>query len=122
MSYNVQGLRIGTEVAAADLSAKQFFAAKQTSTGINLAGAGEAIQGVIDNKPAAGEPVELVHSGIADAIAGAAVAKGAKVMSTAAGKFVTATTGNVIVGVAMAAAGADLEIFPVLLQNQGIAP
>ena len=57
--------------------------------------------------------VSLVLNGIAEAEAGAAVARGARLTADASGRVVAAASGNIVIGVAMAAAGAAGEIIPI---------
>lgn len=116
-AYEVPGLKIGTLTAAADLSTHQFKCVKMTSTGINVCGvAGEGVEGILQNKPAAlGQEVELMCNGISKAVAGAAITKGAQVMTDASGRVITAATaGSKIIGVALEAAANAGEIIPVL--------
>lgn len=100
--------------AAADLSAKQF-------RGINYNGAvsglGDHCVGVLQNKPVSGDAAQVAISGVTKAVAGAAVAAGAKLMTDANGKFITAvaSASRHVVGIAMEAAAADGVVFEVLL-------
>lgn len=103
----------GNRVAAADLSAKQYFAVKQTTTSrqVNLASTGgEAIAGILQNNPISGGAAIIVQRGITQAQIGTAgVTAGDQLMTEAAtGKLVTKTSTNVVVGVAIetCAAGA----------------
>lgn len=107
--------------AAADLSAKQFFCVKVTAeNAVNLAGAGEAVDGVLQNKPTSGQEATVWGVGsTTKAVAGAAVAAGADVTPDANGKLVTAGTGDYILGRALFAASADLERISVFITNQG---
>jgi hypothetical protein len=121
MGYGVKGFDLGTASAAADLSGNQFYAVKMTSTGWNLAGAGEPADGILQDAPDALGKVALVRiTGASKSVCGAAVAQGAEVMANAAGKFITATSGNNILGRALEAAGADGDIVAVLISKQGI--
>ena len=114
--------RPGGTTAAADLSTKQFYAVKMTSTGINLAGDGERVDGVLQNKPTAlGQAAEVETLGLTKAIGADAIAQGASVASDANGKFVTAASGDYIAGTAWTACGADGELFTVLLRPEGRA-
>lgn len=79
-----------------------------------LPGAGAAILGITTELAVSGKPVPTVVLGTAVATAGAAVALGAALEATAAGKLITKTTG-VQVAVALQAAGADGDKFEVLL-------
>ena len=108
----------GTHVADADLSAKQFYAAKISSTGVALAGAGEAAF-ILQNKPVLGAQCELATDGISKGIAGAAFARGVLLASDANGKLITATAGSYIIGQALEATGGADEIVAVkVLQSR----
>ena len=122
MAFEVPGFTDGTEVAAADLSAKQFFAVALGATGWALGGANEQGIGVLQNDPISGAAATVQLDGISKAVAGAAITKGAKLMTNAAGKLVTATIGLHIVAEAKAAAGADGDVIPVIIAYQGLAP
>lgn len=113
-----------TEIAGVDLSAKEGFAVIAGSSGtagqVILAGtAGIQIMGVVTDPVIAGRTTTFVASGECRAVAGAAVVKHAKLAVTAAGKFITATTGQVIVGQALEAASADLVLFTIELFSGG---
>jgi len=103
----------GNRVAAADLSAKQYYAVKQTTTSrqVNLASTGgEAIAGILQNNPISGGAATIVQRGITQAQIGTGgVTAGDQLMTEAStGKLVTKTSTNVVVGVAIetCAAGA----------------
>lgn len=117
MATEQMGFNIGTEVAAADLSAKQFFAMKYTSSGVNIAtAAGEPILGILQNKPVSGAVADVCTLGVCKAVAGAAITKGAKLMTDANGRVITAaTTGSTIIGWALEAAGASGDIITIAL-------
>ena len=94
---------------AVDLTGKEFFAAKRTPTGLNLCGAGDGCDGIISEGKAAGLSSSIKTGNQLKAIAGAAVAIGAKVTPNAAGKFITTTAGTEVFGTAISAAsGADV--------------
>ena len=92
--------------AAADLSAKQFYAAKLTAArSVNLASTGgEAIYGILQNKPVSGEVADLAIFGVCKAAAGAAFSAGAALMTDTTGRLITQTSTNATVGVALEAA------------------
>jgi hypothetical protein len=95
----------GNLIANADLSAKQFYAVKQTATArkVDVASTGgEAITGILCNTPKAGEAVEVCHSGFTKALAGTGgFTAGNQLMTEAAtGKLVVKTSTNVVVAVA----------------------
>lgn len=120
MAYEIPGFTLGTLLANADLSSSQYlFGVVNSSSKIAVAGAGVAATGVINNAPTADLPVELIVTGVARVKASAAIAAGAKVASTAAGKAVTAATTAFVMGIALEAAGADNEIIAVLLHSPG---
>lgn len=121
MAYEQRGTSVGQEVAAADLSAKQFYLVAMSSTGWNVAGAGTYPDGVLQNKPASGAQCDVMVDGISKVVASAAIAKGARVSSTAAGKAVTASTNDYTIGVALQAASADGDIISILIVHQGKA-
>ena len=70
--------------------------------------ASEAVQGAVPN------------GGAIKVLAGAAVAAGVDVTTDAAGKFITATTGDTIVGRSVTAAGAIDAYFKILFGNKGV--
>lgn len=123
MATELHGLKI-TQIAAVDLSSSQYCGAKQHTVAdqVTLPSLGNAIVGVVQNGPTAGQAVELVTAGIVKMKASAAVAAGAEVSVTATGKTKTAITGETIIGVAQSAAGALDEIQSVFLQNRGVKP
>ena len=108
-----------TFVAAADLSAKQFFIVKLDSSanGVALSAAATDVHiGVLQNTPASGEAATVRFLGTSKVVAGAAITKGAYVASDASGKAAatTADKDNAI-GIALEAAAADLDVIEILL-------
>lgn len=103
--------------ASADLSTKQFFFVNEGATGIALnTTSGGIVHGVLQNKPsAAGRSANVAVYGVTKVVAGAAITKGANVMSDAAGKAITATATDYLRGIALEAAAADGDIISVLL-------
>ena len=101
--------------AGADLSAKQYHAVVADSNGALVAvGAGAYAVGLLQNKPASGQPGSFVFSGVSKAKLGGTVAAGAKVAANASGAIVTAATGNTVIGIALAG-GASGDVIPVLV-------
>lgn len=100
-------------VADVDLSASQFLLARYTSTGtveVNTT-AGTKCIGVINDKPKAGDAVNIMNIGESKVIAGAAVAVGDLLQNDGSGRAITRTGTNEIVGVAMqAASGVGVRI------------
>lgn len=109
-----------TVPASGDLSANQHTFAKIASDGqIERAGAGENAIGVQQNDPAAENRDTVVAvMGVSKVKLGATVAVGAKVMSDATGRAITATATNHVLGVCVLG-GAVNEIGEVLLQTPG---
>lgn len=107
------GAQTDAVVSAADLTGKEFFAAKRTPTGLNLCGAGDFCDGVISEGKAAGLHSSIKTGNQLKAVAGAAVAIGAKVTPNAAGKFITATAGTEVFGTAITAASAADVLFTI---------
>lgn len=107
--------------AAVSFAAGQYRAGVLNSSGaLALAAAGGRVEGVVQNKPAIADTVTLAVGGVTKMEAGAAVAAGARVAVDAAGRGVTATTGNYVLGVAMEAAGASGVYFPLLITHAGL--
>lgn len=101
--------------AAADLSAKQFYAVKLTAArSVNLASSGgENIYGILQNKPKSGDSADAAIFGVCKAAAGAAFAAGAKLMTDSTGRLIAQTSTNAIVAVALEAATAAAQIVTV---------
>lgn len=101
--------------AGADLSAEQYTFMKRGATGvIAQCNAGEASIGVLWNAPAAsGRAATVITGGQPMVYAGAAVAEDAEVTPDDEGRAVTATSSDVVVGIARTAAGAANELMVV---------
>jgi len=108
--------------AVPDLSLKQYFAVKLTSTenDIVLADAGAGI-GILQNKPEAQQGAEVRHHGISrHVVDGNAtnIAIGDLITSDAAGKGVVADTiGDLAYAIALEASTADGDIISVLMMG-----
>jgi hypothetical protein len=104
-------------LAAADLSTKQnLFVEITAAQTVNVCNAITDIAiGVLRNKPLSGQAAEVAIGGTVTVIAGAAIAAGAKVAPTAAGKAQTAVSTQYSRGIALTAAAADGDEFEVLL-------
>ncbi|MFN3077022.1 MAG: DUF2190 family protein [Alphaproteobacteria bacterium] len=115
MAHEISGFRDGTPAAAADLSANQFYAVKITAANsVNLAGAGEAAYGILQNKPKSGQACDVMVVGVTKAQAGAAISAGAKLMIDATGRVVTFSgSAKTVVGVAKETAAAAGEVISV---------
>lgn len=120
MAYEIPGFSF-TLPAAADHSANQYLCAVANSSGnAALAGAGVDITGVIQNKPTSGKATTIFSApGISKVRAGAAVAIGAKIMSDASGRGITATATNQGLGIALTACSNANEVISVKLMDLG---
>ena len=107
-------------VASADLSASQYCAVVDNSSGkAALAGAGLRADGILQDKPTAADQACLVGiRGLSKAKAGAAFNAGVVLTPDASGKLVTAGTGDVPFATSREAAGADGDIVTVLVNPQ----
>jgi hypothetical protein len=111
-------------VAGADLSASQhLFVVVNASGKAVVAGAGVAIDGVLQNNPAADQAATVWGLGsVSKVVAGAAVAAGALVTPNASGQAITAVSGNYIAGRALnAATGAGQKVSVWLTQPGRVA-
>ncbi len=108
-------------LAAVDLSTKQnLFVEVTAAQTVNVCNAiTDVAVGVLRNKPLAGQAAEVAILGTATVIAGAAIAAGAKVAPTAAGKAQTAVSTQYSRGIALTAAAADGDEIEVLLLPAG---
>lgn len=117
MAFEQPGYTIGFCKAAADLTAKQYYAVKLTAADtVGLAAAAgteSAILGILQNKPNTAEAATVMVTGISKAVAGAAITVGAQVMADNGGKIIAATTGKIPLGIALIAAAADGDIISV---------
>lgn len=113
---------IGVLKAAADLSTKQhLFMKLSAAMTVNVCGAGEAMVGVLQNKPAAaGRACEIRRLGLTKIILGGTVAANAKVKSDANGKAVTATAGSLYGGVILE--GGDANDIVTMIMEIGSVP
>ena len=125
MAYEIPGFSF-TLPAGADLTGKLFRGITTNSSGkVVSPGAGQAIIGALNNKPDSDEAATIVHSGIAQMEAGAAItlsANGTPVKVDSAGRVVPQSTSGVCVGWALEAASASGVIIAVLLAPGASAP
>jgi len=108
-------------VAAADYSAKQYYAMKVSADGtITIASAAtDALVGTLLNEPKSGEMGQIAMSGTSKGFAGGTVAIGDKLTADAAGKLIATTTANdSVIGVALeSAVASDIFEYAVGLSN-----
>jgi hypothetical protein len=120
MAYE-QTLRTIGAAASADLSASQFcFVVVNANGQLALPSAGGDAEGILQDKPnGAGVYGEVGILGVSKLVVGAAgVTVGDLLASDVNGKAVTATTGNKILGRALATGAAGV-IIPALIQQKG---
>lgn len=111
----------GTQTADANLSTKQFFAVKITSTGIAIAVADNRAF-PLQNKPESGQQCEVGYEGVSKVISGAAFARGIFLTTDANGKYITAVSGDKICGIALSAASkADVLASMLIVQDGEVA-
>ena len=114
-----QALQSITGLVSADMTSKQYYIVKGSTTSVTLCTAGVQPLGVIQDTPAAsGRPGNIAIGGISKVVAGAAITAGAYVSSDSAGKAVTAASGDFALGIARTAATADGDVISVLLMPQ----
>lgn len=118
MAYEISNYSVKvTLVAAADLSAKQYHFVKLDSSGNAAAIAANTDRaiGVLQNAPLAGQEAEVLVVGGTKLVAGEAVAEGAVLSTTSAGKADSITVGSAttqyILGTALTEVSNDGEIF-----------
>jgi len=105
-----------TLVAGADLSAAQYKFVKLNSSGqaVVCSSATDIPIGVLQNDPASGAEAEVLVIGGTKIIAGAAIAEGAQVGTSTAGKAVALTAGTdttkYVAGALLTESGADGDI------------
>lgn len=107
------GSQTDTVLSDIDLRDKEFYALKRTTTGGTLCVAGDHCDGVISEGKAAGLHTSIKTGNQVKAIAGAAVAVGAKVTPDVNGKFITATAGTEVFGTAASIANAANDLFTI---------
>ena len=121
MAYNtISQMDFGQAIASEDLTGKLYFLGVQAgeTVGVNTT-AGGAANVVIHTDSPSGIAVRTVFKGITKAVAGAAIAADADLASDAAGKVVTAATGDVVVGKAITAAGEENEVITINFFGDG---
>ena len=103
--------------AAADLSAVQYHIMRLSAANtVNVASLTTVtgICGVLQNKPQSGEAGAIAYLGQGRVGAGGAITAGVHVTCNGSGRAATANSGDMIVGQALEAAGADGDIIDVL--------
>lgn len=91
------------------LAVKLSASADRTATLANTGG--EVIYGILQNTPVLGDVADVCLAGITKAVGGAAITRGAQLMTDTSGRLITATSGNQVVGVALESCGAANNLF-----------
>lgn len=113
-----QDIQVLARNADADLSGKQYHIVRLTaSKGTNLASLAttSAIGGVLQTVSSSGDRASVGYHGVSKVVAGAAVADNAFFTTNGSGRAVTVTSGDMTVGRALEAAGADGEVITSLI-------
>jgi hypothetical protein len=117
MAYEISNYSVKvTLVAGADLSAKQYTFVKINSSGeaVAAAAATDIPVGVLQNAPIAGQEAEVLIVGGTKIVAGAAIADGAQIGTSSAGKAVALVAGTdttkYVVGTLLTESAADGNI------------
>lgn len=120
MAYSTANIKVGTLLAASDLSSTgQFrFGVINSSGKIALASAGARVDGCIQNNPAADRPVEFDIVGVTHVEYGGTVTAGDELESGASGVAVLLSGAPYCAAIALES-GASGEIHPVLLKMIG---
>ena len=136
MAYGTNVGQDFTLEAAADLSAKQFFFVKVDSAGkaaLATAAAGEAVFGVLQNDPTAGQAASVRTAGETQVAAGGTFAAGDKLSADANGRAVKYTpatvytgtpytvSGTMVLGIALTAGASGGTIATMLFDPQGFS-
>lgn len=106
-------------IAAADLSAKQFYAVVVDANGLAAlqTSAGGRADGILQNKPLSGNVAEVAIDGVAKVACGAAVTAGDALGIDATGRAITYSSG-IKIGTALSTTTAAGQIFSALLHLQ----
>ena len=120
MAYQGDGIDWGNATAGADLSSSQYLAVQVATDGdIEVAATDGAAIGILQNEPTEGQAAAIRVAGVSKAVAGAAIGALDPVAAGTGGKIETASGGQLMLGVALTAAGADNDVITILiLPNQ----
>ncbi len=115
-AYEIRGMDISLK-AGEDLSAKQFYIVKLSSTTDNMALCGDSDipLGILQDDPESGQTGSVRIHGLSKCVAGAAILSGYEIAVDSQGRGVVATTGDYVVGLAMTAVSNAGERFTIKL-------
>lgn len=104
--------------AAADLSGKQYHIMRYSAANNVNQGSlatDSALCGVLQNKPQSGDHATIGYLGISKIVAGAAITAGDIITTNSSGRAATVASGEIAVGRALVAAGANGDIITSVL-------
>jgi hypothetical protein len=116
------GAQTDAGLSDADLRGKELRFCKRTATGVDLAGAGDLVAGVISEGKAAGLHTSFKTGNILKVLAGEAIAVGDQIGSGANGLARTAVSGDDLCGTAISAASEAGVVFDMQFDQMGIKP
>jgi hypothetical protein len=120
MAYQKEGSDMSLE-AAADLSAHQYKLVVVDATGkAALAGDNADADGILQNKPTAGQTARIQREGESKFVGAGAIAAGSKIGSNATGQGKLAVVGSHVIGKVLVDPGAAGQIGTMLIKFQGI--
>tara|TARA_Y100000310_G_scaffold171492_2_gene171688 strand:+ start:2745 stop:3134 length:390 start_codon:yes stop_codon:yes gene_type:complete len=111
-----------TVAAANDLRTMQYTIQRQAGAGTcDIASHAAATlvlgpMGVLTNKPNSGQAATIAYAGETKVVAGGSVTVNVAVSTNSSGRATAAVSGDIIIGRALEAAGADGEVIRMLLQ------
>lgn len=113
-----QDLEALTAEAAADLSSKRYHIMRlsgRLQTNQASDATGSSVFGVLQNAPKQGEAATLAYRGMSKVVAGGAISVNAIVTTNGSGRAAAVASGQMAVGRALEASGADGDQISVLL-------
>ena len=75
----------------------------------------EAPAGILQNNPLSGQAADIAYAGLSKAVAGAAITTREYITTNGSGKVITAVSGDMVMGRALEAVGAEDQVVSVLL-------
>ncbi len=107
-----------TAEAAADLSGKRYHIMRlsdRLKTNQASDAGGSSVFGVLQNKPQSGEAATLAYAGVSKVVAGGAVSVNTIITTNGSGRAAAVASGQMAIGRALEAAGADGDQISALL-------
>ena len=122
MATGGQYLTIPGLVATGDLSAKQYYVVKASSTAgavkVAATAASDLLLGILQNDPTSGQAAEVACAGVCAAAAETSVTFGCKLTCSSTGRVKATTTDkDEVIGIALRASSSAGDIIPVWLSR-----